>query len=456
MAQRLDLTIEAKDKTQAAFRSAEGAVRSLGNATQEAEAKQRRLTAAVGAVRGLAEGNVQSINSITGAFGKMGNAIAGAGLIIGTAVAAWKTGLKIQEALWKRFVDSVESGAAGVKASFESLGKALSEAFAGNLKEAGAQIKRIAADAQAAVTEINRVQGLRERRAKAEAAIAGGDVDVGAQSTNAQQDAEAAIERLRREGENVASKLLAAEAKAAEARAQYERRRGMSGGGDVTRALREANTAAQNQLAEVQKEAAKASKDIADEIEEQQTRIIDASAAAAMDQRAQAEKAAKSEKERLELAEKRADIEKQLVELGKQDALAGSQAKIANDRAIIEGIDERMAGAQAQIAAAAMTREQKRTKDRAAADEENAESRAARIRARIGRGARVSGSEREAVAMDDLKKQMARDAADKKVAEENIRMIEARLRTIQHQEAQDERRLTRELLRKNLQASGGL
>ena len=463
------IKLQAKDETAAAFKQAESraaSFRATMNSTRigqkigveklkeaeqaikQAEQKQRSLNAAVSGMRGLIGGNTESLNALTGQFGKLGNAIAGAGLMVGAFIAAWKIGIKVQGVLWKKLVDDIKIGSKEAAESIKSLGDMLAKSFTAGVQSAGEKLKGLSTSSKDALAESERQQGLAERRARAQADIggAGRESVTGELAQAAAGEGQKRVDALRKDAEQIKATIDEARRLAEEAQKKYEEAGDKRS--EIAREYRRAAQASAKELEAIEKEGKTAIKNINDQIEEQEVRILEAKAEQVKAEKAiaDAEKARAVDKPKVQ--QEIDNIDKQIAEAEKAEKQRQNEEAIQDSKAIADAMRKEIAG----IAANKQERWSQRAKEQ---QEKSAAAKEAELIERRGRGVKLGKDAEAFLARRELERAIAAEEKNKadreKLAAENAKKEAQR----QHTEMMDELKRTRALQVKLLQSAGG-
>jgi hypothetical protein len=473
---KVKIELEGVDNTGKAFEAARGRMQSL-QLTQEQiayrnEARENALNtrrSKAPALSRLLRGDVTALDELSIGWGKVGSMIGKAALVTGVAVAAWKAGLAIQSALWKRFVGDLNAGAKEASASFGQLGAALKLAFVGKAQAAVAEIKRINAAAQEAIAAADFARGQQGRRGRAAVALAApapvageSELDKARRETEAaseaaqadlyaaereQQDAANALVTLEKRKADVQRELAKAQRAADEAMAKAQGFAAQGGDGEKMRAGREAA----QEAARVTKEAADAEREnlkkVNAEIEEQKTKRVEGAAAQKKAEDGIAQAGIDFEERRKDIEDRAAADAKRAAEEAENAAkrMLDIQQKIADEKARGER-DAAKAAAQADVAAgekkvadlAVPRRERMRAETDERLEKERADRREqdAKRWAGIMEGTAPTSRRRRLTAFEE-------DEAKRFIAQRDLAADQKRLKDIEAAEQKDREEMTK-------------
>jgi hypothetical protein len=447
MANFIDIVLRAQNETDAAFRNAAANVKELNQ--QQADMRKKAVDAntALQGLRGVLGGNVAALGSLSGKFAGVGMAIGGVAGGIGVLVAAWKLGERIGTWFADRMTTKFHEMVAASKAASATIAADLRAMFTTPLqaadKDMGGFIQRV----KDAGAEAERVNKLQDRKAAAEKTIAESGVDAATMNTPQDQvRAEAEIARIKAAQAEIQKRI--ADAKQAEARADADIRGAAAQQGTdlqpFRKALEDARTAAGSIEAQGKKELAA----LNNQIEEQETRIVEARAKGAQALADEVKAAEELGQKRVQALADEAQAAKAVADAEFNDRQAGLAEMIQTDA-------DKIAALQEQLAGIADTREERKAQKAEERGKTRDQRREDELIERQLRGAKL-GPEAKAFLE---RRQIERDI---EVALANKQQAEKDMRTEAERKAQESRDETLRVLRENLektrtllQAAGG-
>jgi hypothetical protein len=391
----LTFLLRARDETSQAFASVQGKMKELEGSTQR---YKKETLDSFRAMRGVFTGSVRDVGAMIEQFGMLGRAIGTVTLAAGVFWTAWHTGLKIQQQLWKQFIDSVKENSQDVVDAMKRLGGTIHKAFVEPIAQSALAQKELHKTYMEQEKDLQNTLRLEERRIKAEATL----LDISkstAEKVAAQRELEMIEEqalsrqRMREEG---LKKIADAEEKIAELQERWKQAVA-SGDGQKLAQYRTAYEDATKQLEVMKKEYDAMIKDMTEKDREYAVRKIELQAKIVEATKKEAEEKEKAirEEEQARMKELREIVEQgeRIEEIEKRLRKAGEQEAIKAHEGEIEKLDARLEllkSAQAGIVIGKEARKQQRLEQLQAEKDLRRER---DLQERIAKGVRLSADE---------------------------------------------------------------